>query len=39
LIDHRESAEGKTFLSEVLKAVDQLPKARKKPFIWCTWKG
>ena len=29
LIDHRESAEGKIFLSEVLNAVDQLPEAQK----------
>ncbi len=30
LIDHRESAEGKIFLSEVLIAVDQLPEAQKE---------
>lgn len=29
LIDHRESAEGKIFLSEVLNAIDTLPEAQK----------
>lgn len=29
LVDHRESAEGKIFLSEVLDAVEKLPEAQK----------
>ena len=29
LVDTRESAEGKIFLSEVLQAVDKLPEAQK----------
>jgi RNA polymerase sigma-70 factor (ECF subfamily) len=39
LIDHRESAEGKIFLSEVLKAVDQLPEAQKEAIYLVYVKG